>query len=233
MSMSTNFGGGMRPGVSMGFGIPPQPEQNPNAGSLGGIAQQTQQQANNPIYGQGSPFQPPPANMESQFVPMMQNFTYGMEPPPVNMEPQPVPMMQNFVGGGLSDPMPYPGMRPGVEKGFGPAPIDGGSMGGKSMGGGMFIPDPRLGFGGSIGYGYDDPMRSNPSQGLGQLVGGPAGKPIFGGNTPQPAAKTRLQDIARPGLDNRASGFSGGLRPAPRNYRPPMRSGGILRQRLR
>jgi len=207
-----------------------------NAGSLGGIAQQTQQQTANPIYGQSSPFQPPPPpNMESQFVPMMQNFTYGMEP-------QPIGMMQNFVGGGHTGDT---GMRPGVEKGFGPAPIDGGSMGGKSMGGGMFIPDPRLGFGGSIGYGYDDPMRSNPSQGLGQLVGGPAGKPIFGGNTPQPVPmmknfpepgmppKTRLQDIARPGLDTTASGFQGGLRPAPRNYRPPMRSGGILRQRLR
>lgn len=231
MGMSTNFGGGMRPGVSMGFGMPPQPEQNPNAGSLGGIAQQTQQQTANPIYGQNSPFQPPP-----QPVPMMQNFTYGMEPPP-----QPMGMMQNFVGGGHTGDT---GMRPGVEKGFGPAPIDGGSMGGKSMGGGMFIPDPRVGFGGSVGYGYDDPMRSNPLQGPGQLVGGPAGNPIFGGNTPQPVPmmknfpepapmKTRLQDIARPGLDNTASAFSGGLKPQPRNYRAPVRSGGILRQRLR
>lgn len=197
-----------------------------NAGSLGGIAQQTQQQTANPIYGQSSPFQPPP-------VGMMQNFTGE------GAQPQPIGMMQNFVGEGAQ-----PGMRPGVEKGFGPAPIDGGSMGGKSMGGGMFIPDPRVGFGGSVGYGYDDPMRGNPLQGPGQLVGGPAGKPILGGNTPQPVPmmqgfpepapmKTRLQDIARPGLDTTASGFQGGLRPAPRNYRPPMRSGGILRQRLR
>jgi hypothetical protein len=55
------------------------------------------------------------------------------------------------------------------------------------------------------------------------------GKSMGGGMPP----KTRLQDIAQPGLDNAASGFQGGLRPAPRNYRPPVRSGGILRRRMR
>jgi hypothetical protein len=61
-----------------------------------------------------------------------------------------------------------------------------------------------------------NPLQGTPMQGPGQLVGGPVDRPIIN----QPAQAP-------------SSVFQGGLRPAPRNYRPPMRSGGILRRRMR
>ena len=174
--MSSNLigGGGMfvprpdiGPGIGYGFENPiPNDGTNP-------VADQTQQMANNPVYGQQSPFQPP---------------------------------------------QPNPGLPPNVGIGGGPAPIDGmGNMGfGKGMGGGMFGLPPGVG----IGLPYDmpqtPPLQGTPMQGSGgQLVGGPAGKPIT-----NPVSNARQVPIQQTQPQQR---FAGGLRPAPRNYRPPVR----------
>jgi hypothetical protein len=182
--------GNLPPNVSIGYG--PAPID-------GGIAGQTQQQTNNPIYGQSSPFQPPP-----------------------------VGMMQNFTGGGHTGDT---GMRPGVEKGFGMPPtrlqdiaqpgyddpVSSGGFG-KAMGSLPFLPGP-MGQAGAQFLG-----------GVGQLAGGPAGQPILGGTPMQGRGQLVGGPVDKP-ITNPS--YQGGLRSAPRNYRPPMRSGGILRQRLR
>ena len=157
--MSSNFAG-MNPNVGMDVGmgyrdlLPTQPGYNP-------VADQTQQMANNPVYGQNSPFQPP---------------------------------------------MPQPQQNPNVSVGFGPAPIDTNMSFGKNMG--SMIPPAQQ----PVINPQQNPLQGTPMQGPGQMVGGPVGKPIM--NQPNPA-------------------YQGGLRPAPRNYRPPFRTGGILRSRMR
>lgn len=218
--------GNLPPNVSIGYG--PAPID-------GGIAGQTQQQANNPIYGQSSPFQPPPP------VGMMQNFTGGGHTGDTGMRPgvekgfgMPPNRLQDIAQPGYDDPGFSSG---GFGKAMGVLPFLPGPMG---QAGAQFLGGVGQLAGGPAGQPI---LGGTPMQGRGQLAGGPAGQPIIGGNTPQPVPmmqgfpepgmppKTRLQDIARPGYDD--PGFQGGLKPAPRNYRPPMRSGGILRQRLR
>jgi hypothetical protein len=196
------------PNVGFGAGLPMQSGQNP-------VAEQTQQMANNPIYGQESPFQPP------RQQPGMPAVIGGDDPMGMNM-------------GGLM----------GGKGGFGgPGQLVGGPAGQPILGPGQRMPEPMMPPGGSVGQqpiplpmmynfvgggdtGNNAPMQTGrPLQGTlpgsnipytianepitppnrGQLVGGPAGQPIMGG----------------------------GLKPQPRNYRAPMRSGGILRQRLR
>lgn len=164
MSFASNFSG-INPNANIGFG----PAPIDNAGSLGGIAEQTQQQANNPVYGQQSPFQPP---------------------------------------------MPNPGMNPNVSIGGGPAPIDNGMSFGKSTGSGPFeIIGNQLG-----------------NQVANQIKGMAAQSP----NPQSNVLGNALANTARQAPNQvMNSAFSGGLRPAPQNYRPPVRSGGILRRRMR
>lgn len=167
MSFSSGFGG-MNPnaGMDVGMGYRDLAGQNP-------VAEQTQQMANNPIYGQGSPFQPP---------------------------------------------MPNADMNPNVSKGFGPAPIDTNMSFGKNMGSAAFLP---------MFYKVNSMVND-----------------VFGNQTPNTAnqSPTPQGNILGNSLANSASqlpnqavneSFQGGLRPAPANYRPPMRSGGILRRRMR
>lgn len=137
------------PSVGMGVGMDYRslPGVNP-------VAEQTQQMANNPIYTETSPFQPP----QAQTQPLQANPLGG----------------QAAVGGGSSG-------------------------GGKAMG---MMP--------------------------GQLVGGAFGKPIFRGPAMEPYQPNPLQ-----GTPMAQPQFTGGLRPAPTNYRPPIRAGGILRRRMR
>lgn len=180
MSMSAapmDFYGGM----SNAINASPKNMYNPNAGMGVGmdyrnltnpVADQTQQMANNPIYGQESPFQPPRQQ----------------------------PGMPAVIGG--DDPM---GMNMGFGKGMGMMP--------------------------------------------GQMVGGPAGRPIFRGfpmepyqpnplqGTPmqqmplpmmQPGGSVGQQQMPQPmmppsGSVGQQPRFTGGLRPAPRNYRAPVR----------
>ena len=194
------------PNAGMGVGMDYRNLVNP-------VADQTQQMANNPIYGQESPFQPPRQQ----------------------------PGMPAVIGG--DDPMYNRGMSFGKGGFGGPGQLAGGPAGQPILGPGQQMPLPMMQDGGSVGQqqmplpmmynfagggdtGNNAPMPTGrPLQGKlpgsnipyaignepitppnrGQLVGGPAGRPIVGG----------------------------GLKPQPRNYRAPVRGGGILRQRLR
>ena len=191
------FGGGngmpvQSPGQP-GFGPAPIQGQNP-------VAEQTQQMANNPIYGQGSPFQPP-----------MPNPTQPM-------------------------------MNPNVSKGFGPAPIDTNiSESWLPPGQGIWYgpptdfnappTQPSSGGGKSIGSGFMGTVVNSLGNQLGNQIQGMADRaPSQQGNV----LGSALANVARQFPSQIVNqSFQGGLRPAPRNYRPPVRSGGILRQRMR
>lgn len=87
--------------------------------------------------------------------------------------------------------------------------------------------------------GGDDPMNMNMGFGKGmgmmpgQMAGGPAGRPIFRGfpmepYQPNPLQGTPMQQMPQPmmppgGSVGQQPRFTGGLRPAPRNYRAPVR----------
>ena len=65
-----SLGGNLPPNVGVGFGMPADGGQNP-------VADQTQQMANNPIYGQQSPFQPPSNSGQTQQNPNV-GIGFGM-----------------------------------------------------------------------------------------------------------------------------------------------------------
>jgi len=241
-SIGGSLGGGF------GLGLPMEPGQNP-------VADQTQQMANNPIYGQQSPFQPQQnRNVGIGFGPAPidsgmgggKSFGGGMLPPNFGiglpMEPyQPNPLegspIADIGGGGL--PNPIAGM-PNIGAG---GQLIGGPAGKPILGPGQQMPLPMMPPGGSVGQqqmplpmmppggsvGQQQMPVGRPLQGklpgsnipytigdepippisgarnIGQIAGGPVGKPIT--NQPQP--------------------FRGGLKPAPRNYRPPQRGGNL------
>jgi hypothetical protein len=237
------------------------------------VADQTQQMANNPIYGQESPFQPqqnpnvgksfgmPPDSgmgfgksfggfqtpkydpnmggtqqlydqynqirnrMSADINPVDQmnfqqfvdykngkytpNFGIGLPMEPYQPNPLEGSPIADIGGGGL--PNPIAGM-PNIGAG---GQLIGGPAGKPILGPGQQMPQPMMPPGGSVGQQMPQPMMppggsvgQQPISGarnIGQIAGGPVNKPIT--NQPQP--------------------FRGGLRPAPRNYRPPQRGGNL------
>ena len=168
------------------------------------VAEQTQQMAANPVYGQNSPFQPPRNVGSGQLQSLA---TPGYDP----IVGFPYGSPGRMVGG----PAPI-GQMPGQLAG-GPAPIDTGNMGfGKSMAGPAMALSMMPGAAPLVGQMLQGPgqLAGGPAaiaQGPGQLAGGPAAiqqgpGQIAGGPAPVGGPQ-----------------FQGGLRPAPRNYRPPMR----------
>jgi len=151
-SIGNVVGGALTSGESRPFGIG-MPYEAP-------VADQTQQMANNPIYGQESPFQPP-----------------------------------------------MPTQTPA-------APIDSSSTGGKSMGDGAVWQIAN-----TLGNQLGSQIQSMASQ-----------SPNTQSNVLGNALANTVQQLPNQVIN---TAFSGGLKPAPANYRPPMRSGGILRRRMR
>jgi hypothetical protein len=212
-----SLGGNLPPNVGVGFGMPANGGQNP-------VADQTQQMANNPIYGQQSPFQPPSNSGQTQ-----QNPNVG-------------------IGFG----MPADGGKSGFGgiDWFGPKYDP--SMGGNQQ---LFDEynkqaqqDSYLTFARQAGYqyggGYQNWLKNqqNTQGGLlngPQLGGGPAGQPpitnplqggplggpqLGGGPAGQPPITNQPRQQPQPQPNPQ---YGGGLRPAPRNYRPPQRGGNL------
>jgi hypothetical protein len=181
-----------------------------NIGPIGqnSVADQTQQMANNPIYGQQSPFQPPLGAKPGYDDPMARQSN----------------SLLNFVRPGYDDPG-YGGSTGSFGKGM----IDFN----KVLGGyGSPAPVSGLGnvgpIGGISGLGNVGPIGQGPApvSGLGNV--GPIGGAQNRLATPQPGGVIGSKaPIAQPnpnvGGSIGSTQYRGGLRPAPANYRPPMR----------
>lgn len=161
------------PNVGFGSGLP-MPGYNP-------VADQTQQQIANPIYGQSSPFQPP---MPAQGIPPVQ--AGGVSGGGKTMDALNEFNLQTQAAGGMPMMEPY----------------------------------------------QPNPLQGTPMQRPGQLVGGPVGRPIIGqpggviGGSPQRRGQLVGGPVGRPIVNQPGQPggvIGGGLKPAPRNYRPPVR----------
>lgn len=173
----------------------------------GGIAGQTQEQINNPIYGAGSPFQPP-AEMTTQPMSSFEGMDGGgsfgkgmggMIPGPLGLASQ--QMMGGLFGGG--------GQMYG-----GPAgqPI----LGGTPMEGGMI---PGL-MGQSGIMGQVGPMIGQATQQLANKVGLPnRAMPTRAPRNPVPQSTYGRVSNNKP----QQPLYRGGIRQPPNNYRPPLR----------
>lgn len=188
---------GQRPGVEIGSPGGMMPPQN-----LADIGQQTQQMANNPVYGQSSPFQPPQQPIGGNFFDALSK-SLGM---PQNTQPNNSIPNPGIVGSGggkmMGDLQAQPPMLNSV----------GGMMGGK-MGAIMDASAKAQNRGQLVGGPVDKPIfgGGTPMQPPSNMVT----EDIFGN---QPLAQNRGQLVG--GAVDKPI-FRGGLRPAPRNYRAP------------
>ena len=182
---------GLGPSVGIGYGPAPVSGTNP-------VADQTQQMANNPIYGQQSPFQPAQPNPGPAPIGDTGNMGFGKGMGSNGQLGNP----GGYIDGGMGFGKAFGhGPYPAIPIGPNPIPIDG--------------TNPLQGtpiFGG---------VPSHPVQGIQQPVSNARQVPIQ-----QPVSNARQVPIQQP-----QQNFSGGLKPAPRNYRPPQ-SGGNLRSVL-
>lgn len=215
MGMSSNFSMGLpmepnQPRMDIGMGYRDLIGQNP-------VADQTQQQIANPIYGQQSPFQPP--------------TNIGGIPAEIgSFDPMPMPGMGGK--GGFGGGMMPPGVRIGLPyEPYQPNPLEGTPAGGRGQLAGGPAGQPIL------GGGQPQPvpmMRNFPGY---DFNGEPTPQPIHmmqnftgGGVSGLPVSNARQVPVPQQPVSN--ARMVGGLKPAPRNYRPPMR-GGNLRSYLK